>query len=149
MMIKVQHNTIKITTIEKIISILSYISMGIIGLLWLIVAHLKNKKLRFFLMYNVVQSMVISILLTILKLGLDIILSILGKIPLLDFIAAIIYYVISFKIIRFYSLGISFTAFELILFLLLIYIIIGILLGRIFYIPYLSNFMQKTMKNYN
>ncbi len=147
-MIKVQHNSIKVTNIEKIISILSYITMGIVGLLWLIIAHIKNKKLRFFLMYNVVQSMVIAILLTIIKLCLDIILSILAKLPILDFIAAIIYYIISFKIIRFYSLGISFTAFELILFLLLIYIIIGIFLGRIFYIPYLSDFMNRTMKNY-
>lgn len=143
-----QHNETKILTIEKIISVLSYMTMGIIGLLWLIIAHIKNKKLRFFLMYNVVQSMVIAIFLTIIKIGLDIILSILGKIPILDFVAAIIYYIISFKIIRFYSLGISFTAFELLLFLLLIYIIVGIILGRIFYIPYLSDFMKKTMKNY-
>lgn len=123
--------------------------MGIAGLIWFLFAYLKHKKLKYFLMYNIIQSMLISILLTIIKLSVDIILSIFSKIPHLDFFAAKLYYnVISFKIIRIYSMNMSFTAFEFLLLLLLLYIIIGVILGRIFYIPILTDFMQKAMKNY-
>ncbi len=144
-----QQNTNKIFLIEKIISVLSYCTMGIVGLIWFIIAYIKNYKLKYFLFYNIVQSMVISIILTICKLLTDIIFTIFAKIPFLDYLSAKLYYcVISFKIIRIYSLNISFTIFELLLFMLLIYIISGIFLGRIFYIPVLTDFMQKAMKNY-
>lgn len=147
---QVQNNTSKVFLMEKIIAILSYITMGIVGLIWFVIAYFTNKRLKYFLMYNIAQSMIIAIFLTIIKLAVDIILSIFAKIPFLDFIAAKLYYnVISFKIIRIYSLGLSLSFFELLLFLLLIYIIAGVIAGRIFYIPYLTNFMYKAMKNYN
>ncbi len=137
----------KIYLIEKIISVLTYITMGLAGLIWLMIAYFNKKKLKFFLMYNIVQSMIISIFCVAIKLIVDIILEIFARIPFLDFVAAIIYYVISFKIIRLSS-GLSFTFFQLILTILLGYIIAGIFMGRIFYIPVLSRFMNKTMQNY-
>ena len=149
MTIKVQHNSVKILPIEKIISILSYLTMGIVGLIWFIIAHFLKQKLKFFLMYNIAQSMVISIFLALIKIGLDIILSILAKIPFLDYIAAIIYYILSYKILRIYLFNLSFTIPELVVVILIGYIITGILLGRIFYVPFLSDLMYKTMKNYN
>lgn len=121
--------------------------MGLAGLIWLMIAYFNKKKLKFFLMYNIVQSMIISIFCVAIKLIVDIILEIFARIPFLDFVAAIIYYVISFKIIRLSS-GLSFTFFQLILTILLGYIIAGIFMGRIFYIPVLSRFMNKTMQNY-
>lgn len=147
-MTKVQHNSAKILPIEKIISVLSYLSMGIVGLIWFFIAYYRKQKLKFFLMYNIAQSMVISIFLALIHLGLDIILSILAKIPFVDFIAAIIYYVFNFKILRIYFLNLSFTIPELLVVLLIGYIIIGIIPGRIFYIPFLTDLMSKTMKNY-
>ena len=121
--------------------------MGLAGLIWLMIAYFNKKKLKFFLMYNIVQSMIISIFCVAIKLIVDIILEIFARIPFLDFVAAIIYYVISFKIIRLSS-GLSFTFFQLILTILLGYIIAGIFMGKIFYIPVLSRFMNKTMQNY-
>ena len=130
-----QHNGLKVNLLEKIISILSYMTMGIVGLIWIIIAYANKKSLKYFLMYNISQSMVIAILLAILKLVLDIVLSILAVIPFLSYITAIFNYIISIKIIRIYGLGLSFTLFELLVFILLSYIIAGIFIGRIFYIP--------------
>lgn len=144
-----QHNTINISPIEKIISIFSYLSMGIIGLIWFIIAYFMKKRLTYFLMYNITQSMIIAIFLAILKLGLNIIFSILAIIPLLNILSAKINYIISVKILTLPMLNLSFNIFEVILHLLLIYIIIGILSNRIFYIPYLTNIMSKLMKSYN
>ena len=120
--------------------------MGIIGLIWIIFAYYTKNKIRFFLLYNIVQSMIIAVFLAIFKLSVGIILSILAKIPFLDFAAAIIYYILNFQIIKIFNL--SLTPIEFILFLLFAYIFIGILLGRIFYIPYLTDIMQKSMKKY-
>lgn len=144
-----QHNGLKVNLLEKIISILSYMTMGIVGLIWIIIAYANKKSLKYFLMYNISQSMVIAILLAILKLVLDIVLSILAVIPFISYITAIFNYIISIKIIRIYGLGLSFTLFELLVFILLSYIIAGIFIGRIFYIPMLTSLMQKLMKRYN
>lgn len=143
------HNTGRVLPIEKIISILSYSTMGIVGIIWLIIAYFLKKSLRFFLMYNISQSILISILLAILKLALDIILPILSAIPVLSYISAIFNYLISIKLIRLYPVGISFTILELLVFIVLAYICIGVIIGRIFYIPVITNIMQKYMKNYD
>ncbi len=143
-----QHNVIKANLLEKIISALSYMTMGIVGLIWIIIAYSNKKNLKYFLMYNISQSMLIAVLLAIFKISLDIVLSILARIPVLSYIAAIFNYIISVKIIRIYGLGVSFTVFELLVFVLLSYIIVGIILGRIFYVPVLTSTMQKIMKKY-
>ncbi len=121
--------------------------MGIVGLLWLLFAYFTRNKVKFFLKYNIIQSIVISVLLAIFNLTLDIILSLLAKIPLLDFVAAAINIILQFQIIKIFNLSLSIVG--LFVFLVLTYIIIGIVLGRIFYVPYLSPIMQRTMKKYN
>ncbi|MCD7879522.1 MAG: hypothetical protein LUG16_06275 [Candidatus Gastranaerophilales bacterium] len=143
-----QQSNPRISSIEKIISILSYFTMGMVGLIWLIIAHILKRKLRYFLMYNISQSMVIAIILAIFKLFFDIILPLFALIPALDFIAAKLHLLLSFKILTISSLGLTFTIVQLLVFILLIYITAGILLNRIFYIPYLTDFMQKVMKSY-
>lgn len=144
-----QHNSHSILPIEKIISAFSYITMGIVGFVWIILAYVLKKRLKYFLMYNIVQSMIIAIFLAIFKLAVDIVLSIISLIPFIDFIAALLNIVISFKILTIPFLHMSFTLIELFIYCLLIYIIWGITNGRIFYIPFLTGIMQKIMKSYN
>ena len=143
-----QPDTNKILPLEKIISALSYISMGFIGFLWIIIAFVCKRKLRYFLMYNICQSMVISIFLAILNILLKLIFSIFSHIPILDAVVGILNYIISIKILRFTGIGLSFNIIEFMLFLLFVYIIIGIFLGRIFYIPILTKFIQNVMKRF-
>ena len=144
-----QHNSIKNLPIEKIISILSYLTMGIIGLVWILIAHFSKKKLRYFLMYNIVQSMLISIFLAIFKLILNILFSILSLIPFINIITAKLNYIMSVRILIFPIFNLSFNIIEIIIHLILIYIIIGTLMGKIFFIPYLTNMLRKLLKSYN
>ncbi len=145
-----QHNNNNIILpIEKIISVLSYITMGIAGLIWIIIAYICKRHIKYFLMYNITQSMVIAILLAIFNLIMSIIMPILSLVPFLNFISAMLNYVLSIKIIRIYSLGLSFSFFEFVIFILLIYIIIGVCLGRIFNVPLLTKLINKVMKSYN
>jgi hypothetical protein len=135
-----------ISTLEKFISIVSYFTMGLFGLFWLIIAYSVKKKLRYFLQYNIVQSLLISILLAIFNLLIDIIFSLLSLIPIFDGIIAILNWFISVKVISIYYF--SFSIFELIIFLLLGYISIGVLINKISYVPCLTNLVQRIMKNY-
>lgn len=143
---KVQHNNNSVLFSEKLFSILSYMTMGIFGFLILFIAYFRNKKLKFFLNYNIFQSIIIGISVALLIILFKLILTILAQINHLDFIAAFLYNTFSFKIIRLYSLNISFTVMELILVLLLLYINVGVILGRIFYIPYLTDVVSKAVK---
>lgn len=136
----------KILPIEKIISVISYFSMGIIGLFWIILANMLHKKLKYFLMYNIVQSMLISVFLAAFKLILDIVLSILSIIPFIDSILAVFNWFISVKVISIFYF--SFSILELLIFTLICYISIGVIIGRIFYIPILTDLINKIMKNY-
>ena len=143
------YNATSVKPIEKIISILSYLSMGIIGLIWFLIAYYNKKNLKYFLMYNISQSMVIAIFLAIIKLILNIIIPILWIIPVINNLASILNFIFSVKIIRLYFIDMSFSIFEFLVFILLLYIIIGILNGRIFHIPLLTKIMKNAMKNYN
>ena len=113
------------------------------------IAYFNKTKVKPFLMYNIVQSVLIGIFLAIFNLATQLILLIFSKIKYLDYIAAKLYYnVLSFKIIKLYGIGISFTALELLLFVFLAYISIGVLIGKNFQVPFLSNIVKKAMRNY-
>lgn len=131
---------------EKVISVFSYLTMGIVGLLWIISAYFLKKRIKFFLMYNIVQSMFISILLSFFKLLLELIFSIFGGIKFLSFITSILNFLFVKKLIFVFSL--SFSLLETVLFLLLTYIIIGVCLGRIFKVPFFTKIMKRLTANY-
>ena len=142
------HNSDSVLPIEKIISIFSYFTMGFVGLLFVIIAYFLKKKIRYFLMYNIAQSMLISILLAIISYLISLIFKILSLIPFLDLFFAKIFLLSSKKLISL-SIGLSFNFFQLLVFLLILYISIGVILGRILYVPLLTNLMNKAMKSYN
>ena len=141
-----QHNNFSISPIEKIYSVISYATMGIFGFILLFIAYFQNKKLKFFLNYNIFQSIIIGISVSLIIFIFKLVLTIFSHIKFLDFAAAFLYNIFSFKIIRLYPLNISFTITEIILFLLLVYIVVGIIIGRIFYIPFLTDFVSKIVK---
>ena len=136
----------KVTPLEKFISITSYFTMGLFGLIWLILAHCLKKKLRYFLQYNIVQSLLIAILLAIFNLVVDIVFSLISLIPILDGIVAILNWFISVKVLSIFYF--SFSIFELIIFILLGYISLGIFINKIAYVPGLTTLVQRIMKNY-
>ncbi len=141
-------NSYNVKPFEKIISILSYLSMGLIGLIFLIISYITKKRLKFFLMYNITQSIIISVILAIFKLIIDIVLSITALIPFLDFIVAVINIILTFKVLTIPILHLSFSIFEILVTILLMYIVFGVCLGKIFYIPKLTDFMNKILKSY-
>jgi len=143
-----QHNGSKILPAEKVLSVLSYFSMGIIGIILCLIARMSNKKLRYFLMYNVKQSVIIGVFLFIFGISVHLIFYIISQIHFLDFLVAVLNLILFLKIVTIYPLGMSFSFFQLCVFLLLVYITLGVCLGRNFYIFYLTEMTRKMMKNY-
>ena len=129
---------------ERILSALSYLTYGFIGVIWLIIAYIKKIQLRQFLNFNIVQSIIISLLITAIYLVLNFIdsfLELVGHIPYIGtWISSIfqffIFYISGFAIIR---IGIfSFSLLSLLFLILIIYTVIWSFLGKTPEIPYIT-----------
>lgn len=143
-----QRNYNNVMPIEKIISIISYFTMGIFGLFIVILAYFLKKNIKYFLMYNIAQSMLISVILAIISIILSLFIKILSLIPFLGFISTRLYLFMTNKILIIPVFNFSFTILQLITFIIILYICLGITAGRIFYVPCLTNIMKKAMQSY-
>ncbi len=136
----------KVLLSEKVISILSYMTFGIVGFFWLILANWKKKKIKYFLSYHIYQSIFIAVLLTLLNYVFEILFGIFSKISFLEMFSAIINYIFTVKIISVF--GFQSTIVYLAVLILKIYLIVGVILGRNFYLPFVTktvNYMMDRM----
>lgn len=135
----------KILISEKILSILSYMTFGIVGFLWIFLASIKKRKIKYFLSYHIYQSIFIAVLLTLFNYLFDALFFICSKIPFIDIVSATINYYLSVKIISVF--GFQSTLVYLAVLFLKIYLIVGVIMGRYLYIPFVTKtmnyFMQK------
>ncbi len=136
---------------ERILSALSYLTYGLIGIIWLIIAYIRKIQLRQFLNFNIVQSIIISLLISAIYLILNFIesfLSLLNYIPYVGtFINSIfqffIFYIAGFAIIR---IGIfSFSLLSLFFLILIMYTGIWSFLGKTPEIPYITNNIRRLL----
>lgn len=144
--IKMQHRFFQISNAEKVISILSYFTMGAAGLIWIAAAFLFKKKLKPFLMFHAVQSIVIFIFLAVLNIAVRLMILVSDFMP--QFLKVIMQYIINLLTGRFFIFGMPFNVINAAVLLLLIYISLGAALGRIFYAPILTNIMKRLMRSY-
>ncbi len=134
----------KILISEKVLSILSYLTFGIVGFLWLFLANIKKKKIKYFLSYHIYQSIFIAVLLTLLNYLFSTLFFICSKIPFIGIVSATINYYLSVKIISIF--GFQSTLIYLAVMFLKIYLIIGVILGRYLYIPFVTKTMNYLMQ---
>lgn len=136
----------KVEFSEKTVAVLSYITFGIVGFIWLVFANLKKRKIKCFLSYHIYQSIFIAVLLTLLNYFFEILFGIFSKIPFLEMFSAIINYIFTVKIISVF--GFQSTIVYLAVLILKIYLIVGVILGRNFYLPFVTktvNYMMYKM----
>ena len=136
----------KVANSEKVLSILSYITFGIVGFFWLLLANWKKKKIKYFLSYHIYQSIFIAVLLTLLNYFFEILFGIFSKIPFLEMFSAVLNYIFTVKIISVF--GFQSTVVYLAVLILKIYLIVGVILGRNFYLPFVTktvNYMMDRM----
>lgn len=128
-----QHNSVLLY--ERFLAAASYLTLGLIGMLWFLFNHFAFKKqMSAFLTYNIVQSFLLSIIYAILTSLYNIFIGLLISIP---FIGKIFLYLHNFlfNIPIFYTL--NFINF--IILICLLYLSLFALFAKLPFIPYITN----------
>ncbi len=125
---------------EKIIAILSYFTFGIVGFVWVILGAVTKQNLKPFLKYHIYQSIFLAILFFIVSQVLILILNILGFIPFINAIVLAITYFLSVPVIILPFLHLSII--QLALFIVVIYLSLGVLKSQYSYIPWVSDIIK-------
>lgn len=123
--------------VERAVSSLSYITMGFVGFIWLIVGLFTNAKLKPFVMYHIFQSVFISLGFTVISLFIGFVSNILSFIPLINKIVAQITFLLNMPLFFDYSLIQAF------IYVVLIYLAITSFAGQYSYIPWISNIISQ------
>jgi len=126
--------------IEKIIAALSYITMGFVGFLWLLVGIFTKSKLRPYLQYHIFQSIFISIAYFLLCQFLGLIMNILSLIPFVNQI------IMQFTLYLNMSLLFGFSTIQLTLYAILLYLVVTSFQGQFSYLPWISDIIKSNVR---
>ena len=125
--------------IERRIAALSYINC-LVGLVWLIIAALMKRGIRPFLQFHIYQSIFIAFALFIISAGLNLLMKIINFIPIINNIVIIITFYLNTPIILGYSVV------NFLIYIVLIYLAIGALMGRYSYFPWVSDIIKGNIR---
>ncbi len=125
--------------IERIVVSLSYLTMGFIGFIWLILGAFTKSQSSSFVKYHIFQSIFISILLFILNVLLGIINDVLSVIPIIKVFTQQIYYLFNAPLFMNYSL------IQMLMYLFIAYLMITSALGIYTYVPFVSDIISQNV----
>lgn len=135
-----QHKT-DVTISDRILATGSYLTLGFIGMIWLIVSMLIVKKpMSRYLTCNIVQSFVLSILYAILSLAYSIFIGLLTSIP---FIGGLFLKLHIFLFATPVFNTMNFINYLILLFLC--YLSIIAIFGKLPYVPYITDIAKKIL----
>ncbi len=125
---------------EKLVSALSYLTMGFVGFIYLVIVILTKKNLKPFLKYHIFQSIFISIGYYLLTIFIGLVCNILLFIPLINKITTMILYYTTINII----FGCSIIG--LFVYAVLFYLVITSFQGKYSYIPWVSDIIKMNVR---
>lgn len=126
--------------IERIVVSLSYLTMGFIGFIWLILGAFTKSQSSDFVRYHIFQSIFISILLFILNVLLGIINDVLSVIPFVKVFTQQIYYLFNAPMFMNYSI------IQMAMYLFIAYLMITSALGIYTYVPFVSDIISQNIR---
>ncbi len=132
------YNASSPSMLERIIAAASYLTMGFVGFVWLIIAVFTKKVLRPFLRYHVYQSIFLSIIYFLLSTFISLLFGILGYIPFLRRLVGMIAFFFNVPIFGHLSL------ISALILMLILYLAISAFMEKYSYIPWVSDVI-----NYN
>lgn len=125
--------------IERIVAALTYLTMGVVGFIWLIIALFTKARLRPFLQYHIFQSIFISLGFTLLSMLIGWVSNLLSMIPLINTLVAQITFLLNMPLIHDYSL------LQSAILLFLLYLAFGAFMGKRSYIPWISEIIDQNV----
>ncbi len=126
--------------IERIVSGLTYPTMGMIGFIWLLLGLITHAKLRNFTQYHIFQSIFLSIAYVILSLLIGVLSNILSVIPLINKLTAQIMFWLNMPVILGYSL------IQACIYTVIIYLTLTAFLGKYSYLPWVSDIIKQNIR---
>ena len=125
--------------IEKIVAGFSYLTMGMVGFIWLIIGLFTKARLRSFLQYHIFQSIFISLAFTVISLFISWLSNLLSIIPLINKIVAQITFLLNMPLIFNYSL------IQAVVYGFVIYLAVTAFMGKYSYIPWVSDIIDQNV----
>ena len=133
---------------ERILSALAYLTFGTVGLVMLIISAISKTSLKPFVRFNSYQAILLGFIFFFIQttyLVIDSIFQLIALIPFIgrfiySFFQAIIYYLMGFPVIFGFSILAS------IVIATIIYLTVMALLGKLPYIPFISNAIRGIIK---
>lgn len=132
-------NSNSASILDRLIAVATYISMGMVGFIWLIFCAVTKTNLKSFLKYHIFQSFFLVMAYFLFNIFVNLVVSILGIIPLIN--------ILVYKILFFFTAPIVF-GFSIISFTVLVvmvYLVITSLQGKYSYIPWFSNIIDSNV----
>ena len=114
--------------IERIIAALTYLTMGMVGFIWLIAGLFTKARLKPFLQYHIFQSIFIGWLSNLLSF-----------IPIINRLVAQITFLLNMPLIFDYSL------LQAVIYAILIYLAVTAFMGKYSYIPWVSDIIDQNI----
>lgn len=125
--------------IERIIAPLSYLTMGVVGFLWLLVGLFTKARLKPFLQYHIFQSIFISLLFAVLSIFVGFVCNILGLIPVINKIVAQITFLLNMPLLFNYSF------MQIVIYGFLLYLAVTSFLGKYSYVWWVSDIIDQNL----
>lgn len=125
--------------IERIVAALSYLTMGMVGFVWLIIGLFTNARLKPFLQYHIFQSIFISLGFAVLSILVGWVSNLLSVIPFINKVVAQINFLLNMPLIFDYSL------LQTAIYAFLAYLAITSFMGRFSYIPWVSDIIDQNI----
>lgn len=126
--------------IERIVVSLSYLTMGFIGFIWLVLGAFTKSQSSDFVRYHIFQSIFISISLFILNVLLGIINDVLSVIPFVKVLTQQVFYLFNAPMFMHYSI------IQMVMYLFIAYLMITSALGIYTYVPFVSDIISQNVR---
>ena len=127
--------------IERLIAALSYLTMGFVGFIWLLIALFTKNNLRSFIKYHIFQSIFIALAYFLLCQFIGLILNILSIIPIINQLVMQITLYLNMPLIF------SFSLIQVAVYGVILFLTITSFQGKFSYIPWVSDIIKANVRN--
>lgn len=125
--------------IERIVAALTYLTMGMVGFVWLIIGLFTKARLKPFLQYHIFQSIFISLGVAVLSIFVGWLSNLLSVIPFINKVVAQINFLINMPLIFDYSI------LQTVIYVFLAYLAVTAFMGKFSYIPWVSDVIDQNI----
>lgn len=129
--------------LDRCVSVLTYFTFGIAGLVWLLIVHFSGNRLKNFSAFHIYQSIFLNILLTAASLLFKFLFSLFYSVPFLGpYVKKLFIFLVQTPL---YLPPLNFSILYAIVFVLLCYLSAGAVIGKLSYVPGISDIIKSNL----